>query len=578
MTRRLGLLAAVLGALLLGGALHALRDAALRRAEAAVARRAVAEAARRGLALEVHAVRLSWPLGVTFEGLTLSRPGRFRLELGEVTASFRLRGRGVAGRLAEVATTEGVLAAGNGLEALLAPSTWKVLSLDADAVALRRLDGAGTVRGERRAGLVRLRLEDVDVSSLVRLRRHGRPLGDAGRVHGVLELRPVPGGGLGLELNASARGARLPSLGSGDDEGLGQPTDLEAAVAAELWRDDAVVDVTCARVAAAGAVATGSGRLAAAPDDLLVEARLEVGRVDLAALLAASGLDLPAGTGDLGSAAARVRVTGRLRDPRSFAVDERIDFTPPSAPVPALERLRGPFVHQVERSGRPPARLVVGPGSPDYVALADVPPLLVRALLVAEDANFHGHPGIDLHEIPVALATNWVRGEKARGASTLTQQLAKNLFLSREKSYGRKLQEAALALLLDRSLGKARVLETYLNVIEWGPDLYGLRPAACRYFGKEPSELTPKEIAFLVTLIPGPVKYQRAFAGGTLSPRFEAMVNTLLYRLRSVDALTEEAYEAARAEVLALPGARPQALAPGPAVDGGEEPGGDGPG
>jgi membrane peptidoglycan carboxypeptidase len=94
----------------------------------------------------------------------------------------------------------------------------------------------------------------------------------------------------------------------------------------------------------------------------------------------------------------------------------------------------------------------------------------------------------------------------ARGASRLTQQLAKNLFLSRDKQLGRKLQELAITFLLESALGKDRILEIYLNIIEWGPDLHGLRPAACTYFGREPKDLTPAEMAFLVEIIPAPIK------------------------------------------------------------------------
>jgi penicillin-binding protein 1A len=149
-----------------------------------------------------------------------------------------------------------------------------------------------------------------------------------------------------------------------------------------------------------------------------------------------------------------------------------------------------------------------------------------------------------------------------RGASTLTQQLAKNLFLSREKSLKRKLQELALAFLLEAALGKDRILEIYLNVIEWGPGLYGLRPAARHYFGKDPGALSPKEMAFLVVMIPGPVKYQRSFNEGALSAGLEPLVVKLLAKLRSVEALTEEQYTAALAETLAF--RRPETAPPAP--------------
>jgi len=115
----------------------------------------------------------------------------------------------------------------------------------------------------------------------------------------------------------------------------------------------------------------------------------------------------------------------------------------------------------------------------------------------------------DLRELPTALLTDWSRGGAARGASTITQQLAKNLFLSRNKKLGRKLEELAITFLLESALRKDRILEIYLNIIEWGPDLRGLRPAARTYFGCEPQALTPAEMAFLVVIIPGPIsQYQ----------------------------------------------------------------------
>jgi monofunctional biosynthetic peptidoglycan transglycosylase len=192
------------------------------------------------------------------------------------------------------------------------------------------------------------------------------------------------------------------------------------------------------------------------------------------------------------------------------------------------------------------------------VALADVPPLFVSTLLLGEDSAFFGHRGIDLSEIPGALVTNWQRGGAARGASTITQQLAKNLFLSRDKRLGRKLHELSLALLLESTLSKGRLLEIYLNVIEWGPDLYGLRPAARRYFDKEPKDLAPVEMAFLVALIPGPLKYQRSFASGSLSPGFRPLVDDLLAKVHSTGAITAADYEKARQEPLSVRTAEPE--------------------
>jgi monofunctional biosynthetic peptidoglycan transglycosylase len=146
----------------------------------------------------------------------------------------------------------------------------------------------------------------------------------------------------------------------------------------------------------------------------------------------------------------------------------------------------------------------VSPASPDFIALAEVPPLFLRALLLAEDAGFYGHPGIDLREVPAALLTDWARGGAARGASTITQQLAKNLWLSPSRNPLRKLKEAALTRQLERHLSKRRILELYLNVVEFGPGVWGCESAARRYFGKPAAALTEREAAELAASLPRP--------------------------------------------------------------------------
>src|SRR5581483_10051449 len=244
-------------------------------------------------------------------------------------------------------------------------------------------------------------------------------------------------------------------------------------------------------------------------------------------------------------------------DPASLSVSQKINVRPPRQVPPAIVRLRGDFIFGSEDGAGPHRPVDVSPASPDFIPLRDVPPLFVRTLLLSEDAGFYGHRGIDLRELPAALLTNWSRGGAARGASTITQQLAKNLFLSRDKQVGRKLQELAITFLLESALGKDRILEIYLNIIEWGPDLRGLRPAARRYFGREPQALTPAEMAFLVAIIPGPIKYQSSFAHGTPGPGLRALIDGLLSKLRSVHAIGEEEYLQALGEPIAVAGGKP---------------------
>ena len=356
-----------------------------------------------------------------------------------------------------------------------------------------------------------------------------------------------------LERTGARPGARVARRGRGRLRAaprLGAPTDAELQAEAVASPATGSLRAERVRVAAGGAEAILRLAVDGGFERPVVDLQLDVPRVDFARLLATAGLDLPAN--DLGSATLAAHLSGPLLEPAALRVTQKLDFTPPSRPLPSIERLKGPFVHTAWSRDGLAHEIRVSPESPEFVSLAEVPPLFVRALLIGEDAGFYGHPGIDLSELPVAVATNLALGTSARGASTIPQQLAKNLFLSRRKTLSRKLEEASLALLLDSSLGKSRELEIYLNVIEWGPGVYGLRPAARHYFAREPMQLTPKQMAFLVSLVPGPIKYQRSFEGGVMTPFFEGLVATLLAKLRSVDALTEEEYAAALAEPLDL--------------------------
>lgn len=129
---------------------------------------------------------------------------------------------------------------------------------------------------------------------------------------------------------------------------------------------------------------------------------------------------------------------------------------------------------------------------------------LRRAVLVAEDAAFFDHDGIDLKELRASLEHNWEEGRFERGASTITQQLAKNLYLSPSRNPIRKLRELLITRRLEAALTKRRILEIYLNVIEWGDGLFGAEAAARAYFGKPASALTPDEAALLAGAIINP--------------------------------------------------------------------------
>lgn len=140
----------------------------------------------------------------------------------------------------------------------------------------------------------------------------------------------------------------------------------------------------------------------------------------------------------------------------------------------------------------------------DYEQIADD---LKRAVLISEDARFMEHIGFDWRGIRHAIERNEEAGRPVAGGSTVTQQLAKNLFLSSEKSYSRKFQEALIALMLEVSLSKKRILELYLNTAQWGNRLFGAQAAARHYFGVDADALAPAQAAQLAVLLPRPSYY-----------------------------------------------------------------------
>lgn len=135
---------------------------------------------------------------------------------------------------------------------------------------------------------------------------------------------------------------------------------------------------------------------------------------------------------------------------------------------------------------------------------------LRRAVLVAEDAAFFDHEGIDLKELRASLEHNWEEGRFERGASTITQQLAKNLYLSPSRNPVRKLKELLITRRLEAALSKRRILEIYLNVIEWGDGIFGAEAAARAYFGKPAAALSPDEAALLAGAIINPREHSPA--------------------------------------------------------------------
>lgn len=154
-----------------------------------------------------------------------------------------------------------------------------------------------------------------------------------------------------------------------------------------------------------------------------------------------------------------------------------------------------------------------------WVNYGRISPSLVRAVLVAEDSAFWSHDGIDLEEIKASIEDSWENGEPMRGASTITQQLAKNLYLSPSRNPLRKLTELFITRRLEVELPKRRILELYLNLIEWGDGVWGCEAAARAYFGVSAADLSPSQAALLAGAIINPRRYSPAHPNARLFRR-----------------------------------------------------------
>ena len=143
-----------------------------------------------------------------------------------------------------------------------------------------------------------------------------------------------------------------------------------------------------------------------------------------------------------------------------------------------------------------------------WIPLSRVPRHVIDAVVVAEDGTFYSHGGVDWFEVQESIEKNIKERKAARGASTITQQLAKNLYLSTSKDPVRKVKELAITLLLEHDLSKNRILELYLNVIEWGRGIFGIDAAARAYFGKAVGDLTLEDATRLAAVIPSPLVHR----------------------------------------------------------------------
>ena len=192
---------------------------------------------------------------------------------------------------------------------------------------------------------------------------------------------------------------------------------------------------------------------------------------------------------------------------------------------------------------KPPLVTLQKSPPPGWVSLGAISPWAVGAIVVSEDSLFYRHPGYDAQQMKAAFEEAVEVGHFTRGASTITQQVIKNVFLTRDRSLWRKLRELILAIRIERQVGKRKILETYLNIAEWGEGLFGIRQASQFYFSKSPDQLNAREGAFLAMLLPSPKRYSQSFRNHALTAYANQTVRSILSKMLQGGTLSSEHYE-----------------------------------
>ena len=215
-----------------------------------------------------------------------------------------------------------------------------------------------------------------------------------------------------------------------------------------------------------------------------------------------------------------------------------------SFPDASILKTAYPIVHYT-RADAPPDVTLQRLRPSTWTGLAEISKPARQAIIISEDWAFYQHGGFDTHQIQQAIKEDWAAKGFARGASTITQQVARNVFLSKDKNLWRKIKELYLAVQLEKSVGKRKILETYFNVAEWGEGIYGVGAAAEFYFHKSPSALTAKEGAFLAMLLPSPIRYGQSFRAKHLTEYADETIRSILSKMEQAHFLTHEEREVA---------------------------------
>jgi penicillin-binding protein 1A len=240
-----------------------------------------------------------------------------------------------------------------------------------------------------------------------------------------------------------------------------------------------------------------------------------------------------------------------------------------------VSRFRGPFDKLIYTSDKREKTAKFGPETPGWVPLSAISRYMVGAVLTTEDGRFFRHAGFDQEAIVNSIKENLVNKRFVRGASTISMQLTKNLYLPRTKTIARKLQETILTMYLEQELTKDEMMELYLNVIEYAPDVYGIGPAAGHYFNTHAGRLSLGQSLYLASILSNPLKSYFG-AGGAVIPSRMSYIHTLMKIVNKIGRISDEELDAGLRETVVFGSSPIMAPPEDPYEDAIEPSGGDG--
>ena len=340
------------------------------------------------------------------------------------------------------------------------------------------------------------------------------------------------------------------------------PWSFDAALKARARLDGSELTVTSSEAHFGEVRAELSGQVETAPGRRHIEGRLRVPLSGCQSVLEAMPnglLPLVRGMRLSGSFGIDLQVRYDLKAPRDTRVvlavqnECRVQDVPLELSPHKFER---PFLREVKAPDGSAVSVESGPGTSSWVSIDDMSRHMESAVLICEDSRFHAHAGFDFRALEDAIKDDLKQGRFARGASTVSMQLAKNLYLGKEKTLGRKLQEALLTMLLEQQLDKRRILELYLNVVELGPGLYGVGDAAQYYFATPARALTLGQSLYLASLLPNPM-YSRFGPNGKLNAGWLTYLHRLMHIAHKIKRIDDAELQAGLEEEIAfrVPGA-----------------------